>query len=402
MLHCMKEQTAPSSRLWRLIKVLYFLITIPFLLFLMTLLLGDPIYISRWETYVRDQFIFIAYILLYVWGYILFTDLLRRIARYINNGSFIWFINYKKLFTTLIWIPIWIIILFVGLFTLSDEKRNQCSWPYEQYTEEGVCGCESWYERAWEVCEITIGKKIYDLLPPWSYPREIQEIPWELESYIGLYIVNQQSEQELKDKFEEAERDDSFFANCFWEVEGVGVKWDYYLFSYVNWKITNKIPVPLWFREGLWGKLSFPLANTKQNNHNFYHWPKPLNNEDWKTIEPTQLIHLKDYNGDWIPYEFLLFDHRDQVCWHNNYLVAWYESSKKEVVIYWIEQEDWTIWYRGDNFIPDSRWEVINWRLCWDHGAWTELQKYYKFNKEKNLYEFLRKIERECKENEFR
>ena len=84
--------TKRRATLWRLVKVVYFLITIPMTVLLIFLVKNDYL-ISRLivedDRYqVMNYWSFFAVIILIIISYILFTDGLRKLIGYISSGKF--------------------------------------------------------------------------------------------------------------------------------------------------------------------------------------------------------------------------------------------------------------------------------------------------------------------------
>lgn len=312
---------------------------------------------------------------------------------YVNSGKFEWIIPYWKI-TTSFWIPIVIVgaIFTTSMLGLSDNLRKECTGNNEWFSDYWVCICNTWYIRENWMCKITLEQSILNSIPYGSFLREYKEIPWENWVYLWIYIKNYKILEEWKQDYGFNWEKMPLYFDCFWNVEGQWISWDYYLFTFKNWKLLSDKEVPIWFRINIsnrleWPKLIFSYYNTRYNN-SYYFLKKEIgyNDENNFSIEKTSLVNFKDYNWDWIDNEFFLVDHWDQVCWHNNYLIAWYDKKAGWVIIYWIKDKDWTIWYWWDNFIPDEKGEIINWWNCWDHWAWTELKSHYKFDKKNNMY----------------
>jgi|GEM_PF-6288591 len=84
--------TKRRATLWRLVKVVYFLITIPMTVLLIFLVKNDYL-ISRLivedDRYqVMNYWSFFAVIILIIISYILLTDGLRKLIGYISSGKF--------------------------------------------------------------------------------------------------------------------------------------------------------------------------------------------------------------------------------------------------------------------------------------------------------------------------
>lgn len=407
------DKNKTTWKLWRLTKVLYFIITIPLVwLWAWALLLLQEI--NRWSysswIWINDYYIWSLYMILFLISYILLTDLIRRIISYVNNWTFGWFIPYVEIlkrFSILIIIIWWIISVI--LVSLSQNLRNECTWNNEWFNDYWVCGCNEWYIRENWNCKITLEKTILNVIPYWSFLREYKEIPWVNWTYLWIYVKNYLILEEWKQEYSFNWEKMPLYSDCFWNVEWQWIKWEYYLFTFKDWKILSEKEIPVWFRFDNLSyntelpKLTFSYYNTRYNN-SYYFLRKEVeyNDENNFSIEKTSLINFSDYNWDWINNEFFLVDHWNQVCWHNNYLIAWYDNKTNWIIIYWIKSKDWTTWYWWDNFIPDEKWEVVNWWNCWDHWAETLNKTYYKFNKESNIFEYIKNENRNCTENDYK
>ena len=90
------ENKKSNWKIWRLTKVLYFIITLPLvLLWAWTILSSQETY--NWGIWINDYYIWSLYMILFLISYILSTDFIRRVISYINNWNFNWFIDYNKI-----------------------------------------------------------------------------------------------------------------------------------------------------------------------------------------------------------------------------------------------------------------------------------------------------------------
>ena len=88
--------TKRRETLWRLVKVIYFLITIPILCFLIVLLKDEFKFTKYYNTettiYSTYEIVnwrkYIIIILILLGGFIILTDFLRRTISYVVNGEF--------------------------------------------------------------------------------------------------------------------------------------------------------------------------------------------------------------------------------------------------------------------------------------------------------------------------
>ncbi len=385
-----------NKKIWRLTKVIYFIITFPlvFIWWIASLVAGKTIYYP-WTNYSKpDFYIWILYLLWVILWYLIFTDLIRRIISYINNWKFKWFISYIEILKK--YKIIFVILLFVitpTLIALSNNLSKECSWDNERFTDFWKCDCVEWYTKNNWICKITLEQNIINTIPTWSLLREYKELPWMDGTYMWIYI---------KDfTIKEVSKDEQPYSDCFWEIEWQWIEWEYHVFTFNNWKVTSDINIPLWFRSfsAPRAKFVFPFMNTKLNNFNYYWGEKPKNDSENYIIEETSLINFNDYNWDWIKQEFLLLDHWDQICGHNNYLVVWYQNQK--AIMYNIKSKDFSGWFWEDNFIPNEKWEVVTWWDCWDHWAWTEYKKKFKFDNKKSEYILTSSSEKQCTEGAY-
>ncbi|NVP18015.1 hypothetical protein HUU51_04830 [Candidatus Gracilibacteria bacterium] len=407
------DKNKSAGKLWRLTKVLYFIITIPLVgLGAGALLLLQEINRGSYSSgiWINDYYIGSLYMILFLISYILLTDLIRRIISYINNGTFNGFIPYIEILKRFS-----ILIIIIGgiisviLISLSQNLRNECTGNNEGFNDYGVCNCYEGYIRENGSCKITLEKTILNVIPYGSFLREYKEIPGENGVYIGIYIKNYEILSEGKQEYGFNGEKMPLYSDCFGNVEGQGIKGEYYLFSFKDGRILNEKEVPVGFRfnnisnNSELPKLTFSYYNTKYNN-SYYFLKKEVeyNDENNFSIEKTSLINFSDYNGDGIKNEFFLVDHWDQVCGHNNYLIAGYDNKTNGVIIYGIKSKDGTTGYWGDNFIPDTKGEVVNGWNCGDHGSDTLNKTYYKFNKENNIFEYVKNENRNCTENDYK
>ncbi len=394
----MKKQQLIADKIWRLVKVIYFIVTVPMVIIGCFLLFLDT-YISS-EQYIRNEYLGTIYCLIFVLWYILLTDFLRRIIQYITNGDFTWAISYKRLFTqnkekTTKYITFFLLCIWV-LLIWSYRAEHFCSWENEIRNWDS-CDCYKWYNYEGWVCMPSLETTIRNALPAGVFLRDIQLVAWIENVYLWIYIKNYKMD-------ELSEEIDVPYTDCHWEVRGQWIEGEYHIFTYAGNKITSDLQIPLWFRnEGINPELAWQLVfsymNTNHNNYMFFNWKESKNNSNTlNEIEVSKLINLSDYNWDGIKNEFYLVDHWDQVCGHNNYLIAGYDVTSSKAIIYWIKWKDNTISYWADNFKPDEKWEVKNGWECWDHGSWIESENYYKFNKESNIFELTQSTQKDCPE----
>lgn len=385
------QKNRPSEIIWRLTKVLYFVVTTPLILGICVLLLTDTFADkSNSLILIHDRYLWAIYGILVIFSYLLITDLFRRIVSYIGGGKWYWFIPYIELLNgkrimiqkSLIALGVIIILLFIWSYNV----REYCTWENEYIDKGWVCACDDWYIKSEGACIITFEQKIRNVLPSGAFLREYVLIPWTDDVYMGIYIENYRIESPLDEQT-------ILYQDCYSMVMGQAITWDYYVFTYSKWKIVKQEYITP--STSILNKLSIAYINTKEMNYQYYKGiqPKP---EDKNRTEITRLLNFRDLNGDGVSNEFQLIDHADQVCGHNNYNVIWYDKTNSSPVIYWIQGFDYKIDVWWDNFVPNEKWEVTTWWECWDHGSGTEIILKYIFNKKDNYYSLIKNETKEC------
>ena len=318
-----------------------------------------------------------------------FTQLSISIVSYVYLWKFQWS---NLILRILIWSLIISIIWGSIAYVESQNFSKLCSNNGETWDIYGQCSCVDGYIKTsgW-VCSMTLENIIKQKIPTGAILREYKELAWNNGLYVWIYIKNYKFDKEMNTVDTEIP-----YSTCPEEVQWQWISWEYHLFTFQNNLLTSDIIIPLGFRNISYpgAELNLSYMNTKLNNSYYFWWVKPKDNSEEYIIEKSDLLNFKDYTGDGIPYEFLLLDHWDQVCWHNNYLVAWINSQLK-IVIYWIKWNNGTVFW-DDNFIPDSKWEIQNGWQCWDHWAWTEKKNIYFFSPQTNTFILKSSTEKDC------
>lgn len=103
-------------KLWRLLKVVYFLITISLF-----------IYFGYVDTFLFGTWDSSLYIISLPIIYIFFTDFLVRLLSYINKWNFIWFIP-KKIYIIWILIICFILILYLLIYLSETNLFIEKDW----------------------------------------------------------------------------------------------------------------------------------------------------------------------------------------------------------------------------------------------------------------------------------
>lgn len=169
------------GKAWRLIKVIYFLVTIPLLLFLVWEII-DSLDFRRDNGYFFDWYLALLFVPGIILGYIIFTDILRRILTYIDDWNFFGFIPYAKFWLQkLILFIIWV-ILFSGLMVFgSESKRSYCSSDFESINNSNECVCDFGYKREKNICIEDVKKYRNDGIS-FTYPSylNVSEKPFEV------------------------------------------------------------------------------------------------------------------------------------------------------------------------------------------------------------------------------
>lgn len=131
---------------------MYIIITIPIVILLVWGTL-DELDFKIDKGYFFDGYLAIAVILGIIFGYVVFTDLLRRILSYIDNWKIDGFIPYSRVWVKNIFIFIIWWIIFGGLIFLgSESKRNYCSGDFESVSYSNECACDFGYRKDKNIC----------------------------------------------------------------------------------------------------------------------------------------------------------------------------------------------------------------------------------------------------------
>lgn len=126
--------TKRRETLWKIVKVIYFLITIPVVALLIFLIKDNHLIsgsIPEGDRYqVMNLSSFFALMILMVLGYVLLTLILRKVIDYISMGQFERGINYKKLFSKFRYLLLFGVLVLCGLFYFGryyqHQIRNYC------------------------------------------------------------------------------------------------------------------------------------------------------------------------------------------------------------------------------------------------------------------------------------
>lgn len=368
------DKNKSTWKLWRLIKVLYFIITIPLVwLWAWALLLSQEI--RRWSydsgIQINDYYIWALYMILFLISYLLLTDLIRRIISYINNWTFNWFIPYIKIlkkFSILI-IIIWWIISFI-LFSLSKNLRNECTWNNEWFNDYWVCSCYEWYIKENWSCKKDI--KIYD---NWEISFSY---PWK------LIIDNKEFEIfkffEKENIFVKKYNFENFTNNCFWSWWWLPGEYD------INWKLTKE-----------WEKrLLLEKNNIKEVIWNIIKWN--FKKDDffdhiscWSTIWPIKTTPILVNWINWVLINYYFTQDRDMACLSqfntelllvkdldNIYSIVFKNNFWN--VLNYLNQFKWEYW---EACLIDFEWEfrsknisdnIVNFYKNWNSLYWTDYE----------------------------
>lgn len=132
------QSTTTSSRLWRFLRVLYFMVSIPLLFFFVAMLLTTIPYFKGDNYDYGMSLYLIIYMMLW---YIILTDIFARIVHYIKDWQRIWVLSLGSLFRRH---KYWIIVL-IALLGLahwySYHLQSYCNWSYQFLNQDGGCNC---------------------------------------------------------------------------------------------------------------------------------------------------------------------------------------------------------------------------------------------------------------------
>lgn len=422
-----------SNKLWRLVKVLYFLLSSGIILIYLIVSFWESWQFTIKKTFwpeirkdyyrIFNYYEYIFYLLVIFGSYVILTDILARISSYIWKGVLKWFMPYKTIFIKFwYYLVIYAIILF-SFYSLSMHKKETaeayCSEKWAVLLEDRTCQCKRWYNMINKRCESDEHWKLYDAIHEelQKYIKishndrvlELGILDWEMvdENYgIGLAIkidkITKWPEEDLSWE--------SYDNGCYEEVEWLssltGV-WYVFTFTNENWTInivsSKKIPSFVEYIEVLF---TYPIFNTKENNYRRYWWEKPISESDGNRLERTKIINFRDIDWDWEALEFFLINHYDLMCWLDNYRIIWFDKEKKTPILYDFADNKWILkgwtqlsWGSENSF---TGWKIKQERICWSNVAWWYDESWeYVFNPQKKVFETKNYKSRKCREDEF-
>lgn len=384
----------------RLFVVLYFLITIPIILIAIIWIRNNTDIYSR-SFYFRNFYKTFFWIIIAIIGYVIITDLFRRIASFIWNWSFSGFLNYRKIFTKHRLYVLFLIILVVTLWILDNYRtnkiKNSCTWDWEILHKDLTCTCEENYSLIGWTCEKSEFQKLDDAIVKFSKVKlgqryYLDDIEINNGERITLFVDTSIPWGSLPEEHEEDyEYWDPLATNV--QTEWLSrVVWQWYIVAYeIEWNdyiINDLYKVPSYY----WTKaLPYPVLNSKRANYETYWWPEPKDEYDWDSLDYTRILKLRDIDWDWINNEFFLMNHVD--CWteQDNFLLIWYNSITKKINQYYFHQPhnqsrtDWTTFKRW------AQNRFINWTIFEDDTGnyWVQCKESWtlKFNKDTMTFE---------------
>ena len=138
-----------SQKIRRLVKVSYGLLSIVVIIWFIVLV-SDSFNLYRWwlSYDIHNKYFIIVSIVWFIVWWIIFSDLIRRIASYINNWSIKWFINYK----TYIWYILGILVFSWLIIRLWYQEEDKCKQLLQSW-ESWICTCLIWYKMDWDTCK---------------------------------------------------------------------------------------------------------------------------------------------------------------------------------------------------------------------------------------------------------
>ena len=354
--------------LWRFVKVIYFLVTIPAIA-LLIFLVKDNYVISRRiaedDRYqVMNYWSFFAVIILIVIGYILLTDGLRKLIGYISSGKFEDGISYKKLFLKFRYVIIAGVLVWCGLFSFGryyeHQIRNYCREEGAILSKEGDCSCDETAEMVDGKCQIKDEIKENQILSGLIaeyletndfFPVFYSFIDGVKEKKVA-FVIAKVDERSIPDKFFNVFSDEvlesfklekinnylSFDKNCNRikdkEINGIdGFVGKWYFFTFLKKDQKREI--------------DFISQIPRQYSSSILRYPEYIHRYDY--------FNWKDVDGDWRYNEFFL-----QNC-HGKYLLVGYDDEKNRIFYYpFVEDSDNIDLWR--DFSKNPEISFINWK----------------------------------------
>lgn len=402
----------------RFIKVVYFLITIPCLWFLIFILKGEyeitKYYGEGWSMFstykVLNRWKYIVLLWGLVLGFILLTDLLRRIVSYITKWDFSGFIPYKKIFVDFWW---WIIIgiaVFLSIYSIWSWYENHiisyCTSEWESLSSNGVCRCNETAEMVDGKCRVKRGIKETKILT-WLLAEylgsenimllEYAYLPSSQNKWIGILMKNPRVSKTIDEDLTGESYDISCPASVEWLINVSG---DGYIFAFsknrdgIKIDDMKKIPSPWEYFS-----YSYPLVHTKQNSYLYFWGEKPTSEMDGNRLVRQYVIQWRDFNGDWEFSEFALEGYFDGMCGFHDYAFVGYDKKGKKIIFYEFFSESWSsyrVWLSDSVRDQHHRWIIHEELACGNHWSEVYESRDRRYNSEKNVFEKKNIYTRKC------
>jgi hypothetical protein len=174
--------------------------------------------------------------------------------------------------------------------------------------------------------------------------------------------------------------------SCPEAAEGIALHGTYHVGLVRDGRLVNEVVVPCTAEADCVSteSLTFPLANTRFNNH--WYWGQgaaiAFDAPGANVIEPTKLITLADFTGDGHAWEFRLALHGG-ACGHTATLLAGYSPRRREAILFPIVSGK-ALDYWHDNFYPAATQPAataLHYEFaCLDHGNELRDDQWYEYN----------------------
>lgn len=191
------------EKIRRAIKVLYFVLTLPVILFFIAIFSEEGWSLNYWALFFYSLVIFSIYFFI--------SDVFLRGANYIGKGVFTGLITKKRLR------KYWRIAGVLGLFLfISYFWKNKwvCSGVGAILNDNWVCSCVFWYKKGVFGCSKASEKEMFS----WLNNTEIQDI----KDSVEFYETEEEKLQKMEEKYKNI-----IWPRLFLEAYSTGFVWDY-------------------------------------------------------------------------------------------------------------------------------------------------------------------------------
>lgn len=394
------------TKLRRFFIVLYFIITIPIAIVIcyFQLIWHKTRSILWGGTRHINYYYWILFCLITIVSYIIITDLLRRLANFIWHGTFNGIIDYNKLFTKYVYLPIVLVIISVILFflwknylnyseeeifTWIDEKRMELLNEYAEWLEG-----KARLNKMWDYYEDMMDFKdqywSFYIKPHWSNDEkpEVEEITiWNMtiKEPKSMWMIDKLNEFKLeknKNLYVKKTNLDEITSEC------VRTAW---------WWLEEE-----WITIDEEGNTKKDYENEEKNmykkyftdiiNGNFKQWKYGWTFNLFSCWYTQWSVYEKSINIDWVNWVILYMSPtQDEDCLSMMFQEIFLVKSLDEIYDIKINYNFWLYFdelveYWLKSWWLKKKWDYYDWSVCTDSmkGSWITERDIIRYLKSEN------------------